>query len=125
MKHIGTRLKKMLEKHGVTPREVAELVGISDSTVYRLLSGKPRDDSVSGKLHIRPETAAALAELFDCRIRDLFDEEDLMEIGRLPGDKTRVSVRVTVEYELCPEHWLLPTAAGTCPICSRELVKKD
>ena len=63
---ITSNVKKIMEKKGITIREMVEKTGLADVTILR-----SRRELI---VKCRIETLESIANCLGCRVKDLFDE---------------------------------------------------
>ncbi|HPC39086.1 MAG TPA: DUF4065 domain-containing protein [Exilispira sp.] len=91
MVHIGKRIKELRERAGISQQKLANLLGVSRSTISVIENEK------SGKLTI--ELAKKLSDLFNITIDDLLDpkkEIDIILKESKKGPKVKSQIRINV-----------------------------
>ena len=66
---ITSNVRKIMEKKGVTIREMVEQTGLADKTILRARCGQINQ--------CRIYTLETIADFLDCKVKDLFDETDV------------------------------------------------
>ncbi len=94
---LGLKIKEYRNKLGLSQEELAEKIGRSQRQISLIEIGKSFPN---------PETIVALADVFSCQVKDLFDFEIIKETGilknelreiieRLPADKIKTLYAVS------------------------------
>lgn len=68
---ITSNVKKIMEDKGVTIREMVAKTGLSDTTILRARCGQINQ--------CRVYTLETIASFLECKVKDLFNEENLLE----------------------------------------------
>jgi transcriptional regulator with XRE-family HTH domain len=113
----GGRLRALRGELGLTLAEVAELSGLSLGTLLRI-------ENHPEMYRVNYSTAEALADALYVEVSDIFDAEDLSNLGRpaRTGRPLGSARRVTRLCEDC--HLVAPSYAGACAQCGGALIQR-
>lgn len=84
MKTLGERIAKLMKKQGYTQKELAMMVGVTESAMSRYLSNEREP-----KLEVIANLATALCTTSDFLILGKNEHEDFAEIYRLVARSTQ------------------------------------
>jgi DNA-binding XRE family transcriptional regulator len=119
MGQVGTymhRLGFVLREKGMSPRELAVITEISDSTIYGIVN-----ETSPYKTHI--DVAELIAAALHVHIRDIFFMEELSHLGRPPktGKKLAIQPAVGRHEAHCDACHLVGPKAKFCTECGAPL----
>ena len=124
------KLKRLRKDVGFSIAELAEVSGLSESTIRGIEEGTSQYRTNIG-------VAMILADLFDCKVEDIFDSTEVSHLGRPPltgvpigrmvktveitvtanGQSETLKLTHELEGELCNKCWLVMPLTGACPFC--------
>lgn len=104
-------VKRLRKQNDLTVAELAELTGLSTATIRAIENGTSDYRTHEG-------VASLLADIFGCRVSELFAPGELSHRGRPPltGGSIRITTTV-VEYNVCPVHFIVLPTSGICDEC--------
>lgn len=106
----GERLRSAREGLGLTRAELAELAGLSTSTIYRI--------ETDGEYRVNRATAALIADALYVQVRDLFHPRHLSHLGRPPQTGTPIGTKHELDpADYCPTCGLALPATARCEYC--------
>ena len=104
-------VKALRKQNKLTIADLAELTGLSSTTITGIESGRSDYKTHQG-------VALLLADTFGCKVSDLFRPEELSNRGRPPLTGGNICVTtIVVEYSVCPVHFIVLPACGVCDEC--------
>ncbi len=111
----GHKLKRIRQDVGWTVVELSEQSGISVSTILGIENGTSRFKTNNG-------VASRLARALECHVSDIFDANELSDLGRpaCTGGSYTVTTTTTVvvSYTACPLHpGIVLPLSGECDMC--------
>lgn len=98
---IGTRLRRLRKARDLTVKELSDLSGVAEKTIYRIEVGEVADPKISSiEPLVRALQCSADELLFDEPVIDKALERSLRELQRLPDDEKKPLLLVLDRYRL-------------------------
>lgn len=110
MNETGDRLLRVREGLDLSREELAELAGLSVSTIYRI--------ETDNSYRVNQATAALLADALHMQVRELFHPRDISHLGRPPQTGVPIGSKQELDRsDFCPTCGLALPATGQCDWC--------